>query len=276
MSNKKIGIVGFGYVGKSMYDLFKDHFEIEIYDKFIEKYSGEYQKNLINCCDLAIVCVPTPSLKNGSVDTSIVAESIKWIKASLILIKSTIPPGTCEEFVKKTNKQIVFSPENVGEGKYEIPYWKGYPHPTDIKKHEFIIIGGERENCNKVLEYFKKVMGPFVKYQITDFKTAEMTKYVINSYLAMLVTFCNEIYEISKAAGINYNELRELFLLDKRLSRTHSLVFEDNRGYGGKCLPKDIKGLSSFASIKGYQSELLNQIIKSNEKFNQKNINNGI
>jgi UDPglucose 6-dehydrogenase len=264
---KTIGIIGYGYVGKSIYNLFQDHYQIKIYDPLFQLNTKEE----INQCDLAIICVPTPSNDDGSVNISIVKESVEWITSPLILIKSTVPPGTCEMLMEKTKKQIVFSPENIGEGRYHVPYWKGYPHPTDSKTHEYIIMGGNRKDCNDVIEYFKKVMGPFAKYFQTDFKTAELVKYVINAYLAMCVTFSNEIYHIAKVFDIDYNELRELFLLDKRISKTHTIVFDDKKGYDGKCLPKDIKGLVNAAIKSGYLPELLNQIIKSNNKFTEKN-----
>ena len=79
----KIGIVGYGYVGKAMYNYFKGHYETIFYDPFIE---GSCTKEEINECNLAVVCVFTPTGEDGKCDTSIVEEVIEWINTPLILI----------------------------------------------------------------------------------------------------------------------------------------------------------------------------------------------
>jgi len=84
----KIGIIGFGYVGKAMYNFFLDKYDVIYYDNN-PVISGSTKKE-INNCDLGIICVPTPSTENGKCDTSIVEEVIDWLNTPLILIKSTI------------------------------------------------------------------------------------------------------------------------------------------------------------------------------------------
>jgi len=268
---KTIAIIGHGYVGKSTEQFFKDKVEILIYD--IANTGGEAMKDKINKdADLAIVCVPTPSSDDGSVDISSVEESVEWLKAPLILIKSTVPPGTVRRLAEKSGKHIAFSPEFVGEGNYEIPYWDGLPHPTDMRKHHYIVVGSpEQKTADSVMEFFKPIMGPFCQFHSTDAETAELMKYVINSYLATMVTFFNEISDIAENHNVSYTRLRELVLLDKRISRTHSLVFDDNRGFGGKCLPKDVKGIVSFSKTLGYDAELLKSVLSVNEKMHDKN-----
>lgn len=88
---KKIAIIGHGVVGKGMEKLFKNRFEVVVYDKLTQP-----DKEVVKGCDLAIVCVPTNMLEDGSCDTSNVEEVISWIDSPLILIKSTVPPTTTE------------------------------------------------------------------------------------------------------------------------------------------------------------------------------------
>lgn len=262
MRIEKIGIIGYGYVGLAMVKLLRDHYELKIYDI----QNSPNTKAEVNACDMAIICVPTPMKEDGSCDTSIVEESIKWLKAPLILIKSAVPPGTVDRFKEKYGKRICVSPEYVGEGKYFVQYWK-YPHPTEMKYHDFVIIGGDKKDALESVEPFKRVMGPHVHYYITDAKTAELTKYMENSWGATKVTFCQEFHEIAKAFGVDYNELRELFCADSRVEKMHTLVFKHNRGFGGKCFPKDVNGIVKAAETAGYEPALLKEVLKSNERF---------
>ncbi len=267
--DKKIAIIGYGYVGKAMANFFRDHFEVLVYDPFCEVSNSTEE---INNCDLAVVCVPTTMKEDCSCNTSIVEESVAWLGTPLILIKSAVIPGTIDYLREKYKKRIVVSPEYVGEGKYFVPFWK-YPHPTDIKYHNFQIFGGDKKDCSEVIEFFKRVSGPNPKFIITDAKTAEVTKYMENSWGATKVTFCNEFYEIAKAFGVDYNELRELFLLDERVERMHTVVFKENRGFGGKCFPKDVNAIIKAAEKSGYSADFLKEVLKSNEKFKKENEN---
>jgi UDPglucose 6-dehydrogenase len=263
MMKNKIGICGGGYVGKSIIDLLKPKFPYFVLKEIDDGY------NILDCCNVSFICVPTEKKQDGSCDTSIVEEAVSCINSDLIIIKSTIPPGTTERLAKKYNKNIVFSPEYVGEGGYPVPFWDGVPHPTDIKKHSYIIFGGLKKNTIKAIEIYKTVMGPFCTYAQTDSTTAELVKYMENCWLATKVTFCNEFYDIAKTCGVDYNELRELWLLDGRIGSSHTVVYKDNRGFGGKCLPKDTEALFSSIKDNGYRANLLETIIETNKKHDK-------
>lgn len=235
-------------------------------------YKSEREKSLIvqsseevNQCDLAIICVPTPSMEDGSCDTSTVVETLEWVETPLVLIKSTMPPKDLEDLAA-TYKNIAFSPEYIGEGKYFVPFWR-YPHPTNMKYHDFMIIGGPREITSKILDFFIPVLGPSCRFMQTDIKTAAMVKYMENAWGATKVTFCNEWSRIAEALGVDYKELRELFLLDGRTERIHTAVFPDKPGYSGKCFPKDIKAAIKFSKEAGYNPDLIEEVDKSNDRF---------
>jgi len=264
---KKIVIIGYGYVGQAMFNFFKDHYEVCFYNP---DKKGTVTKEEANKCDLGVVCVPTPVAEDSSCDTSIVEETLDWLETPLILIKSTIPPGTCGKLRNKTGKNIVFSPEYIGEGLYWVNPYK-YPHPTDMKYHDFYIFGGYPKDTEECVQYFIKVAGPDKKYLVTGWIVAELVKYMENSWGALKVTFFNEMYDIAETFNISYTKLRELFLLDGRTERMHTAVFKDKRGYGGKCFPKDVKAIIRACERANYKPELLKSVDKVNDKFNKLN-----
>ena len=97
----KIGIVGYGHVGRAMHTLFKD---ANIYDKYL----GIGNKVDINKCDTVFVCVPTPQRKDGGCDTGAVEEVIGWLRVGLIILRSTVYVGFTDKMIEKYNKEIVF------------------------------------------------------------------------------------------------------------------------------------------------------------------------
>jgi UDPglucose 6-dehydrogenase len=257
---KNICVIGNGYVGSAMATLFKDKHSVRI-----KEINDGYR--FVNESNLAIVCVPTEMKEDGTCDTSIVEKVIKESNAPYYLIKSTVTPGTTIELSHKYKKKIVFSPEYIGEGNYPTPYWNGIPHSTDMKLHEFQIFGGQREYCNYMIDIFTPVIGPYCKYIQTDSISAELVKYMENTFLASKVVFCHEFSRIVKLFGRDYNEVRELFLLDKRCERGSTAVFNSKLGYGGKCLPKDISGIYEAAKERGFESKFLKQVMDTNEEL---------
>jgi UDPglucose 6-dehydrogenase len=128
-------------------------------------------------------------------------------------------------------------------------------------------MGGPKHITSQILGFFKKILGAEAKHFQTDSTTAELVKYMENSFLATKVTFCNEFHDIAKSFNVDYNELRELWLLDGRMGRSHTVVFEDNRGFGGKCLPKDVNALVKAAIKAGANPKLLKSVLEVNEGF---------
>jgi UDP-glucose 6-dehydrogenase len=98
----------------------------------------------------------------------------------------------------------------------------------------------------------------------TDARTAELTKYMENAFLATKVAFCNQFYDLAGAMGVDYNELRELWLMDPRIGRSHTWVYPDDRGFGGKCLPKDLAAIIAASEAYGADTELLKAVQRAN------------
>ncbi len=278
---KHVAVIGFGYVGKAVANFLSNRYMVHVFDPFISddlpelknpNIRREQTKEAINTvCEFAVISVPTPQGGDGSVDLSHVEEVLAWLSVPLMMIKSTVPPGTVKKLKEKTGKRIVFSPEYIGEGNYFIPFWKGYPDPNDMRKHEFMIVGGEKKDTSDALEYFKLIYGADVRFVQTDSTTAELCKYMENSFLATKVTFCNEFFEIASSLGVDYDELREMWLLDGRIGRSHTAVFKHKRGFSGKCLPKDVNGIVKRAEESGYNPKLLKSVLDVNNDFLKKN-----
>ena len=265
MKKVKVGIIGYGYVGKAFDNFFKSHYDVLIYDPL---YIMSCTKEEINNCDVGVICVPTPENKDGSCDTSIVEETVSWLTTPLILLKSTVEIGTTDRLIKTYNKEIVFSPEFAGESKY----WTPDGFTTDVKQTPFFIFGGKKELCYKLIEIYTPITGPSKTYRVTEPITAEVTKYVTNTNLAMKVAYCNEIYDLCEKLGTNYYEVRDLWLLDPRTTKSHTAVFTGERGFGGKCFPKDTKAMVKLGEKVGVDLSILKTVLKSNQQQLKKNI----
>lgn len=222
---------------------------------------------------LVVINVPTNETKSGMADTSLVWQSLEWLKkggfGGIFLIKSTTPPSELKKMDEKF-KRLVFSPEYMGESKYFTPAWK-YPDPANMESHTWQVFGGEKKDTSFCVDVFKRKMGVDTVFWQVDLMTAGLTKYMENSFFAMKVTFCNEWFEIAKMYGVDYNLLRECWLADPRINRNHTLVFSDNRGYGGKCFPKDTRAIIYDVSKLGYRPNLMKAMDRANVKFRKMN-----
>lgn len=253
-----IGIVGYGVVGKALAGLFgyeAGNPDVHIYDKLLPGMKDGRSRAAIQSCDLVFVAVPTPEAPGGTCDLSAVEEVVSWVSPPMCL-KSTVPPGTVDRLIQRTGKRICFSPEYVGETKWHP--WKG------IESHGFVIVGGEKSLCDLVVRAYQAYLGPLVHYYMTDARTAELCKYMENSFLATKVAFVNQFYDLAQAYGVNFNELRELWLADERIGRSHTIVTEE-RGYRGRCLPKDMAAIIQAARQVGGAS-LLEAVHRYNEE----------
>jgi len=281
MSEKKIAVIGHkGYVGKAMVELLWGHYtvlgkevdsETIFSDRAIQLYKTDAEGGYegVNKCDLAIVCVPTLQSADGRADTSIVEEVVGKIDGPMILIKSTVPPGTTKRLQEQhPDKVIAFSPEYIGEGKYYTAPWK-YPHPTQVQHHTFMIVGAKNaQEGERFFDFFIPVLGPEKEYMITTPTSAELTKYAINMWGALKVSFFNMLFEAAEHYGESYVQLREQILKDSRIERHHTAVFREKRGFGGKCFPKDVNAFYFAASDSGLPKEKL-ELLKSMIEFNE-------
>ena len=244
-------------MGKFMKELFT---EAVIYDPAQPDVSVSQEE--INKADVAFIGVPTNMLPDGSCDTSIVESVIEWLKTPLIIIRSTIKPGTTDMLAKKyPDKHIVFQPEYIGET-------SNHPMKTGaFSEKTFMIFGGSKQDCSKAVAVYQQVYNSSVRILFMTPLEAEITKYMENSAIANMVTLVNEYYNICKAFGADYNMVREGFLMDPRMSRYFTFVFPDNRGFGGKCLPKDLNAIAKASEQAGYKAEFIESILNNNDRI---------
>ena len=258
----KVGIVGYGYVGQGMRKVFPD---AVLFDPYNRKATAS--KEDINDCDLAVVCVPTNELPDGDADLSIIEEVIGWIEADYIHIKSAIPPGTTDRLIEETGKKISVSPEYMGEGNYFTPPWK-YPDPKDTLSHGFMVIGGTSENAQPVADAFIARMGPHTRIRIVPAVDAELTKYAENTWGATKVIFAHLLRDVVEATpGATWQNVREGWLDDPRVEPMHTAVFGAQRGFGGKCFPKDLSAFLRHCDKVGVEHKLLKAVKEQNKKY---------
>ncbi|HOL21879.1 MAG TPA: nucleotide sugar dehydrogenase [bacterium] len=260
---KRIGIIGYGVVGKAFVNVFKDKVKIFIYDKYISEYNDI--ERVVKNCPIVFVAVPTPMYEDGSIDISCVEDALKSIlavnlpkkKLPVVVIRSTIVPGTTAALQKKfPSLHLVYNPEFLSERN----------SLADMERTDRVVIGGHLKYCKKVEEIYRLVF-PYARYIITDTTTAEMIKYAANVTLAGQVMIANELYQICQKLGVDWAFVRNAIILDPLIGRNTKVPGPDgDMGFGGKCLPKDLNALIYRARELGYNPELLIQIWKSNLK----------
>ncbi len=277
---KRVGIVGYGYVGKAMTEFFQNHYSVFVYDPAYDPddITSDYHdivphenvsfvgKEEINDCDYGIICVPTPASEEGECDTSMVEDAVSWLETPLILIKSTVSVGTTSRLRDTYDKRVVFAPEYCGESSY----WTPYDFHTDVKCTPFFTFGGDSKDTSAFVDLYMPIVGPTKQYRQTTSDAAEMAKYMENIFYASKIVFCYEMSEICETMDIDYNEVRELWLLDPRINPMHTAVFPENQApFAGKCLPKDTNALVNSAEKYGYSAELIKEVLRSNERIRQ-------
>ena len=301
----KIGIIGLGFVGLSLASvLASKNFDVIGIDTD-KKKTLELQKGIINIfepglekvlktalrksliitnefsllknCEIIFVTVGTPQKKNGKIDLSMIKKATSSIgkilqktkKNPIIFIKSTVIPGTTENTIlpilekksgKKANRDfgIISNPEFLQES--NAIHDTKYPHA--------IILGGPETKYMKKAKIFFSKIHPNVKMIVTKHQTAEIIKYANNSFLATKISFINQLSNICQnIPNSNIDDVAKAIGLDPRIGK---LFLNAGPGYGGSCLPKDMRALINFAGSIGVNPSFL----KSVEKINQKQIDN--
>lgn len=253
---RSVMIYGYGWVGKAMQTLFPDAFVV---DPGLTGFQAEELFDMNKPMDVAFVCVPTP-LKDGKLDTSIVEDVVSKCQEDLIIIRSTVMPGTCDLLAWKTRKNIVFQPEYLGET---------VQHPmTDQHARKFIILGGDPESRRKAIALYQTVYNANTTIrQVTNYE-AEIIKLSENRAIAFKIAQCQELYDACLVAGVDYNIIREaVYGDDPRFNLWHTFVYPDKRGFNSKCLPKDVYGWASWIESLGYTPTLTKTMLEVNEKY---------
>ena len=257
----EIGIIGQGFVGSAIYQKFKHYYNVKTYDIKGTIHCNSKEEETMSC-EIVFVCLPTPMNQDGSCHTDIVDNAIDYInelnKAKIVVIKSTVPPGTVAKWNKQyKNVNIVFNPEFLTEANAV----------EDFNNQTRIILGGPRKGTTKLKTLYSKVF-PKATIVKTDSTYAEMVKYVTNSFLATKVSFANEMYEICEGLDVDYDKVIEYACYDERLGKSHWAVPgpDGDFGYGGHCFPKDVRALIKVAEEKTLHPTMLIATNTKNEE----------
>lgn len=253
-----VTIIGYGWVGKAMQKLFPGAyvFSPSIHDT---------NKKEANKADIAFVCVPTPKTDQGNLDISIVEEVVAWCECPLIIIRSTVNPGTCDYLTNKYKKHIVMQPEYLGETPQ---------HPLlDEKATPFIVLGGISLDTRKAIKLYQTVYNANVKIRQVSSLEAEIIKLSENRAIAFKVAECQELYDACEKAGVDYYTIRDVvYGDDPRFNLWWTFVYSEKRGFNSKCIPKDVYAWCAWVESLGYSPEITNAILGRNEKWITKNI----
>lgn len=272
LKDLKIGICGVGMVGGALKNYFeKEGNKLFLYDK--GKNIGSIEE--VNRADIVFVCVPTPFDKEKGFDLSYVEDACSNISGNkTIVIKSTVLPGATEKLQEKyPQHKFLFNPEFLTELTAE----------QDMRYPDRQIIGYTKESCNIAGDILQILPSSSYK-KIMPSTEAEMVKYFNNTFNAVKVIFANQIYDLCQKIGINYDSVMQCAAKSRFIqTEDHLKIFHKGyRGYGGKCLPKDIKALIEFADKQGVNlklhktvEEINNQLMKEQriddpEKFSKR------
>ena len=252
---KKIGLIGRGFVGEAVLQGMVHVFEVYWHDPYKpkwESFNKEHRcdtlKELLTVDGPIFLCLPTPMKKDGSADISVVENvvaDVNFIVAitkqpkPILIIKSTVPPGTTEMLNQRYDRvDCVFNPEFLTER----------TAIEDFKNQNHIIIGGPHKAVSIVKQMYQHAYAE-VPTTKTSSTIAEMVKYVTNCFFAVKVSLANEFSQICRKLNIDYDKVIEYATKNERLGTTHwSVPGHDGRlGFGGKCFCKDINALIALA-----------------------------
>lgn len=222
-------------------------------------------------CDLMLICVGTPGAANGSLDLRYVrriceqiGETLAGVDAfKIVAIRSTLLPGSMQSVViptleKSSGKRVgehfgvCINPEFLREGTaiYD------YDHPPKT-----VIGANDERTAAPVRAIYAKLEAPMI---VTDLRTAEMVKYVDNSWHALKVTFANEMGRLAKAMSVDSRALMRLFCMDTKLNISPTYL-RPGFAFGGSCLPKDVRALTYQGKLLDVETPVLSSILASNQ-----------
>jgi len=257
-----IGLVGRGFIGEAFYQHMKEFYDVKVWDVDPTKCNVESLEELVHRASVIFVSVPTPmNLKTGTCDTSIVEDVVSKINFiattdKIVVIRSTVPPGTCKSLDKSPNGvSIVFNPEFLTEAN----------HIRDFEEQDRIVLGGQPLQSKVVADIYATAF-PLAFIVLLDWTSAEMVKYTANTFLATKVTFANEIKQICDKLNISYDGMINVVSMDRRIGASHWSVPgpDGHLGFGGTCFPKDINALIAHAKKLKVKVPLLEAVWKKN------------
>ena len=265
----KIGIIGYGFVGKALNEGLLNNVEVLKIDPNLNTSINSLSSF---SPDLVFVCLPTPMSQDGSQDISILLDSLKRLKRlnlnCLVVIKSTIIPDNIR-IIENIFPRFVYNPEFLRE-----------KHASkDFIESKLIVFGGDSASSELVSNFYDNHTKCACKdYVFTDAITASLIKYTINSFLATKVIFFNELYNLfdKVSSGETWENFINFLAKDTRIGNSHMMVpgHDERFGFGGACLPKDSSAILKYAESNDVNLNVLKKVIELNNQirssYNQK------
>lgn len=264
----KIGIIGKGFVGSAVANGFDRDVKQFVVDPLINDNTID---DLVNYDPpLLFVCVPTPQQDTHfDVDVSAVRQVLTNLVEKnykgIVVIKSTITPDHLTTMKKDFKLKLVYNPEFLTEANS----LKDFINPN------MQVLGGKWRDCEAVEKaYIRHSSVKTVPTFKTDLITASLIKYTINSWLAVKVTFFNELFELFEKSGAapQWSQFTDMLTRDPRMGETHMQVPgpDGKFGYGGHCFPKDTKAFLYYSKLYKKKLTILEHAIQLNEKHREK------
>jgi GDP-mannose 6-dehydrogenase len=225
----------------------------------------------INACEMAFVCVGTPSAPDGSHNMTYIAEVSRQIAAMIdparpeyltVVYRSTMRPGTTEDLIEPIFEQQL----GTDSGKVELVYCPEFMRESvaiDDYFHPPKIVIGTRDGgaCQRLDQLNAQIVAPRF---YTHYREAELTKFVDNTFHAVKTAFANEIGRVCVQLGINAQTVHQIFVADTILNISPAYL-RPGGAFGGSCLPKDVRALQYIASDAGADTHLVDSLLRSNE-----------
>ena len=266
--SKHIGIIGSGFVGSAVRYGFSPNVgvdaDVKVYDKNPSRSTHTLQEVVVGS-DIIFLSVPTPSNKDGTINLDIVEEALNDINVyaasvdNIILVRSTVTPGTTRKLQQKyPNLRIVFNPEFLTERSANFDF---------INQTRFIL-GGNPEDITGVSELFRQRFGQSISIVETNYETAELIKYMGNTFFATKISFLNDMKLLADKCGAIWEHAVEGFVRDGRIGHSHLNVpgHDGKYGFGGSCFPKDIQALIKYGDEIGVDMGVLKAAWETNLK----------
>ena len=255
-----IGIIGNGFVGNAVYQNLRDKVKCKVYD--LDKNRSFNTLEEVIAEDYIFVCLPTPMRKDGECDLSILDsffENLYWDHPDVdgtFIIKSTVPIGTTRKYTEKYN--VIHNPE----------FLTARNAVEDFRTSDRNIVGGDKDLCKEFVDIFSEWF-PNIPSLIVSSDESEAIKYFSNVFLAYKVAYFNKIFDVCEATGMNYKNVCFGVSADNRIGTSHTKVpgIDNDRGFGGTCLPKDLNSLIVQMNKLGVNSDMLKEVWKYNEEI---------
>ena len=258
-----ISIIGIGFVGNALLNTFNKNMNntIIIYDKY--KNLGKIEDTINS--DIIFIALPTPyddNLKSYNLDA--IEKTLEYLRdnKNLIIIKSTILPGTCDELSKKYNLKIIHNPE----------FLSAKTANEDFANSTHIVIGKtlniNNEDINKIKKFYIEYF-PNATYNICSAKESELMKLGCNSFYSVKIEFFTELFLLSNRLDCSFNIIRNLMLNNNWINPQHTNIpgHDGKISYGGLCFPKDTNALNEFMKKKDIPNYVLDATIKERNKL---------